>query len=60
MNIFYAIDQLGHVISGLGLCHNVAALEDMDKWLPGTVLQDDIDVVTVLEVLKELYYIFVS
>ena len=60
MDVFYAVDQLGHVKSGLRLGHHVAALEDVNQGLPGTVLQDDIDIVPIFEVLEELYYVFVS
>ena len=60
MDVFYAVDQLGHVISGLRLGHHVAALQHVHQGLPGAVLQDDVNIVPIFEVLEELYYVFVS
>ena len=60
MDVLHALDQLGHVVPGLWLRHRHSALQDVDQRFPGTVLQHDVDVVSVLKVLEELYYVFVS
>ena len=60
VDVLHALHQLGHVVPGLRLRHRHAALQDVDQGLPGAVLQHDVDVVSVLEVLEELYYVFVS
>ena len=60
VDVLHALDQLGHVVSSLGLRHRHPALEHVDQGLPGAVLQHDVDVVAVLEVLEELYHVFVS
>ena len=52
--------KLGHVVPGLGLRHRHPALQDVHQGLSGAVLQHDVDVVSVLKVLEELYYVFVS
>ena len=60
VDVLHAVHQLGHVVPGLGLRHRHPALENVDQGLPGAVLQHDVDVVSVLKVLEELYYVFVS
>ena len=60
VDVLHAVHQLGHVVPGLGLRHRHPALEDVDQGLPGAVLQHDVDVVPVLEMFEELYYVFVA
>ena len=60
VDVLHALDQLGHVVAGLRLRHRHPALQDVDQRLPGAVLQHDVVVVSVLKVLEELYYVFVS
>ena len=60
VDVLHSLHQLGHVVTSLRLCHRHPALEDVNQRLPGAVLQHDVDVVSVLKVLEELYYVFVS
>ena len=60
VDVLHALHQLGHVVPGLRLRHRHPALQHVHQRLPGAVLQHDVDVVSVLKVLEELYYVFVS
>ena len=60
VNVLYPLAQGGHVVPGLRLCHRHPRLQDVHQRLPGAVLQHDEDVVPVLEVFEELYYVLVA
>ena len=60
VDVLDPLAQGGHVVAGLRLCHCHSRLQDVNQRLPGAVLQHDVDVVPVLEVFEELYYILVT
>ena len=60
VDVLHPLTQGGHVVPGLRFSHRHPCLEDVDQGLPGAVLQHDVNVVPVLEVFEELYYVLVT